>query len=369
VEWVGALVALAVTAIATCGSLLVALIATAAPFLVLWWLYRQGLFDPAKWGRVFVIGIPAPTAPQARYVKRGTCRSCGSPKVKPSQSAYVYCDFCGELMDWDFRAAMSDRRSKAPGPAYEGLLAQLRPQIEAARASGDKAAYEAVQLKLWAKYAELCPAALSPRIGDARYRDRYVRYAAAQQTAIDLDPTCKAAFDGQQVATAGLVWDRSNPFQPKAEPASFHRLVDAVLAYQKAAAAHTEACGVLALHPDRPPAEILPRIGASALVQGWMPYIAKADADRLLETCGLTGEYVAFTPIEEVHGKCDGCAAPLDVPKGAKRVLCHHCGAYSVLAGGHFPCHGCGAPIDVPDSGAAFSCQACGAHLSRLATA
>jgi hypothetical protein len=92
------------------------------------------------------------------------------------------------LGDWDFRAAMSDRRSRAPGPAYERLLAQLGPRIAAAKASGDPEAYEAVQREMWEAYAAACPAACPPRIGDARYRPAWVAWSAKSQALQDLDP-------------------------------------------------------------------------------------------------------------------------------------------------------------------------------------
>src|SRR5262245_23109738 len=64
------------------------------------------------------------------------CHSCGGRKQLPSQTAYVYCDFCGALADWDFRAACSAGNA-LPGPAFEALRARIAPVLAQAKARGD----------------------------------------------------------------------------------------------------------------------------------------------------------------------------------------------------------------------------------------
>ncbi len=64
------------------------------------------------------VSSAAAALPKLDLVKVGTCKACAAPRTTPSRSAYVHCDQCGQLTDWDFKAAMADKRSKAPGPAY-----------------------------------------------------------------------------------------------------------------------------------------------------------------------------------------------------------------------------------------------------------
>lgn len=337
-------------------SVVVSLLSVLLPIGLMVWVFSQIQTTP--------IAV-APEGPP--IVKRTVCRGCGAPKVKRTLSAYVYCDYCGELCDWDFRAALADRRSKQPGPAYEQILARTRTALDAARTAGDAVAYETVQKQIWEAFAAACPAALSPRIGDARYRERWIAFSAAHTTAAELDPACKATFDAQQAATRALQWDRSNPFQPRAVTSTFWPLVDAVNANQKAWAQIAEDRGLLDRHPDHPTADLLRRMGTSAFVQGWVPFLTKADADLLLESTGLSGEYVRVEPKPVRDGKCPACAAPLEVVDGAKRVLCHACGHLAGVGGGSLPCHGCGAPIELPASGALFACPNCEAELRMMA--
>ena len=55
-------------------------------------------------------------------VRNVRCPTCGAPKLTPAKTAYVYCDFCGSLTDYDFQKACENPQSNMPGPAYEQLI-------------------------------------------------------------------------------------------------------------------------------------------------------------------------------------------------------------------------------------------------------
>ncbi|MEZ4318282.1 MAG: hypothetical protein R3F61_12300 [Myxococcota bacterium] len=310
--------------------------------------------------------VPVAPPPKPRHVKVSTCSACGASRTTPTKTAYMYCDCCGQLMDWDFRAAMSDRRSKAPGPAYEALLRKYAPALQQARGDGEKAAYEEIQKTLWEAYAKACPAALSPRIGDPRYRERWVAWSAKSQAEQDLNPRTAATLEAQTRATQQLVWDRSNPFQPRAELTSFHKLLDAVADHQTAVCDVLEESGLLEDHPDHVANDVMRKMGLSVFVQGWMAYVPPSEHDALLKKTGLDGEYVEPQAADLTKGTCPQCTAPLEVPANAKRVVCESCGHNVLVKGGHLPCHGCGASIDIPDHGKDFNCPKCDLYVARI---
>lgn len=346
-------------------SVVITLVSLLVPIALMWFVIRQinaGNFAIA----VPMSGVPVPQATDPTWVKRSRCRACGSPQVRPSRNAYVYCDYCGELMDWDFQACLADKRSKLPGPHYEGLLRQLGPELAKTKAAGDTAAYEAAQKRLWEAYAKACPSALSPRIGDERYRAAWVAWTATSQTKADFDPETAGTLASQATATAALQWDRSNPFAPRAEPQSFFKLLDAVLAHQRAVAGLYEREGLLDHHPDRPPRDLLVKMGVSAMCQGWMPYLAPTETEVMLETTGLKDEFTRIEPPNTHKGNCPSCAGPLEVVDGAKRVLCYACGHMAAVGGGTMPCHGCGAQVTVPTDANLFKCDRCEAELRRM---
>ena len=58
--------------------------------------------------------------PKAGFVKRCTCVVCGAPKKLPAVTAYVYCDYCASLIDYDLRSACAG--DTAPGPEYAAAV-------------------------------------------------------------------------------------------------------------------------------------------------------------------------------------------------------------------------------------------------------
>ena len=106
-----------------------------------------------------VMSIMAPAPPG--FVKRCTCAQCGAPKKLPSVTAYVYCDYCGSLADFDLRRASEG--DTMPGPAYVQLINGLQPQLKAAQAAGERDAYRKLQAQIYEAYVENVPMAVSHR--------------------------------------------------------------------------------------------------------------------------------------------------------------------------------------------------------------
>lgn len=366
------LVSLAISAIVTIVTIVITLVASLIPVVitafVLWQVLngKRAVVVSGPLVDALAVSSGAAALPKLDLVKVTTCSACGAPRSTPSRSAYVHCDQCGQLTDWDFKAAMADTRSKAPGPAYEALLARATKGLTAAKEAGDRDRYEAIQRELWTEYARACPAACPPRVGDDVYRKKWVDWTAKSQTLQDLDDGCAATFAAQQKATGALQWDRSNPFQPKAEPKSFDALLEAVLAHQKQVVDTLEREDLLSSHPDRPEGDVFRRIGTAAFVQGWLPFLPPAQHDPLLERTGLSGEYIQPPKVVLTSGACPSCSAPLEVPANAKRVVCIACGHGVSVTGGMLPCLGCGATIEIPADADDVACTYCDTHVRRI---
>src|SRR5579859_1125802 len=126
------------------------------------------------WARQ-VLAILAP--PQQGFVKRCSCVVCGAPKKLPTVTAYVYCDYCAALIDYDLRRACEG--DTTPGPAYAATVNATQAASRAAVAAGDRAAYRDLQRKVYEAYAANVPMAVSHRArNDAAYLATYVSYMA-----------------------------------------------------------------------------------------------------------------------------------------------------------------------------------------------
>ncbi|HEY5936000.1 MAG TPA: DUF1266 domain-containing protein, partial [Kofleriaceae bacterium] len=195
-------------------------------------------------------------------VLRVSCRECGAPRTRPSVSAYVYCDHCGALVDYDF-AVVKDQPLAQPGPVYETLRAELAPELEAARERGDVAGYRALQRQLFEAWAVACPDATPMRTRDPEYRARYVAWLAEGDTIAAFDAGARAREATMRAAIAGLAFAQVDG-KPRVASEPFRVLADAVFAYE--AGRDALLAPVYAMHPDGAPRELQRRIGHSLFV-------------------------------------------------------------------------------------------------------
>ena len=364
----GALVGIVIT-IASIGiSLLVTLVVSAVslllPLAVLFVVYKQ-----LQSGRG-VITLSGPSValaqlsaspaldPAQKRIKRIICRNCGGSKVVPPKTAYVYCDFCGTLCDWDFQIAC--RTPVKPGPAYEALARIEAPAQSKALADGDRAAYLASTKRLFDGHFSTCPAAWSPRLGDPDYRAALLEHTALQYTAAAFDPECRQLEAAMNQAVRNLVWTSRFP-QPRVEQQSFLALLEAVLAHNHRFTGLVEP--LLDTHPDSPTVDLQRRVARSAFAQGWMPMLDKESQTLLIARLDLGGEYIDAPTAETTERHCGGCARTIRVVSGAKKVVCEDCGHTNDISHPEIRCSGCGGPVSVLWSKRQFKCPSCSMEL------
>lgn len=291
-------------------------------------------------------------------IKRVRCHACGGSKVMPSSTAYVYCDWCGALADWDFAIATRTMGSRDPGPHYEALRVYLHPKMEEAKLKGDRGAFNACQRQLFESHVEACPAAYSPRVKDPFYRAAIVGFSAAEKTLEAFEPDLGARAARIADALKKMRWVGAQR-GGIARSDTFWRLFEATRAEPPASAR------LLAAHPDHVPAELMARIDGSAFAQEWLPHLSAEDGDRLLRESGLGGDYVEAEVVPIERGACSRCATTMSIPRGARRALCESCGAIAEIGGVSIRCPACGAPVELAATAARASCGFCHAEVRR----
>jgi len=300
-----------------------------------------------------------PTGP--RRMKKVSCVSCGASKLQKSKTAWLYCDYCGSLVDWDFKRACETAGSSRPGPAYEAILRVEGPKQAKALGDGDREAYLASTERVFTKHMDACAASYSPRLGDPEYRSAMLTYTVASFTNCAFDEEAAALEAIMGDAIKNLRWGGGFGTARQAEIESLMTLVEAFCAHQERWFEVNQP--LLSTHPDQPSAALLKAIGASAFAQGWMPYLDGAGQERMIERLGLGGEYIEPEPIETSDRHCGGCAAPLSVVEGAWKVVCEMCGITSDVKQGEVRCTGCSAPLSRPFGKTRFSCPSCEAEI------
>lgn len=310
--------------------------------------------------------LPASLGAHSAFVKRARCARCGAPKRLPSKTAYLYCDYCGALVDYDFRLANVGTNAGVTNTIYHQLAAPHQPALAQARATGDRDTYRQIQRHVFRQWIERCPQAMSPRARtDLDFRERMAVYCAESAVTKDLDPElgrldaeCNARIAGlQRVPTPGGTWMVAGDFWGVA--ARWKQLMD--LTYARMAQT-----GVTALDPDDPPPGVALKLEYSTFCQAWLPHLSPADGERLLEMYGLTGDYDRVEAQATEAHRCGGCGADLQTLPGARVVVCEDCGRQIDLAAGAVACRGCGALVDLPVGTGDLACPHCRSAITRV---
>lgn len=85
-------------------------------------------------------GQPALFA-HSEFVKEANCMRCGAPKRPPAETAYLCCDNCGALVDYDYRLASLGTNAEVSNTVFHQLVAPVQAQLEFARSTGNVGLY------------------------------------------------------------------------------------------------------------------------------------------------------------------------------------------------------------------------------------
>jgi DNA-directed RNA polymerase subunit RPC12/RpoP len=270
--------------------------------------------------------ISASLKAHSRFIKRVSCPQCGAPKSRPSTTAYIYCDYCGSLMDYDFRLANANTNAGITNTVYHRIMATVQFQLIQAKARGD--------------------------------RDEVRRIK-------DMDPhqaTLQAKMDGlvarlQRIPTPGGAWMVAGPFWEYA--ALFKEQMEGTYALIRQHGADQ-------LDPDHALPEIALRMEYSTFCQAWLPHLSPTDGERLLKFYGLNSEYDDVKPHESEQRHCGSCGSDIETLPGAKQVVCESCGFTLDVAGMAVPCQKCGASLSFPVGIDQVVCPYCSTDTRRV---
>ena len=303
---------------------------------------------------------------QSGYVKRCRCAVCGAPKKLASVTAYVYCDYCGSLVDFDLHRACEG--STLPGPEYRNLVNRVQPQIQVARAGGDRDALRELNKQIFASYVQNVPSAVSHRAkGDLVYRGQYVDYLAESEVirAFDADATKLEQEMGQRVASLQWTTGPGGGLDRKVVSEPFWAMTDTLSRQLDVFSALAARTGVVDLDPDKA-SYLHAKIGWSGYCQGWLRYLSAEDAARLLDQTGLGNEYVPVQPEGAEAHNCGGCGGQIHALPGAKVVVCDGCGRSLDVGSAALTCPGCGGSVTLALGESNAACPFCQTNVARV---
>lgn len=314
--------------------------------------------NPTGGGASWVDGI---LHPQSNFMRQCHCHECGGQKKLPSPTAYLYCDYCGALSDFDIRALIRASGAITNRAEYAATMNEVGARSRDARTAGDRETYAQLRVRFYDAWLTATPQAASHRIGDPSYRGALIEYLVAGALATDFDPSYQAGEQQVKQAALGL---RRHGLQ--IDPESFWPVLDAALRQQELAAQLTEAADVPDLDPDRASRAVRHRIGVSALAQGWITSLTPEAGEALLQRTGLHGDYKFVEPVSDGTTRhCGKCGSEFTSLPGATQVVCDGCGHQLDVGATEWPCQNCGGLVTMPVGAAETSCPYCKSLITR----
>lgn len=302
----------------------------------------------------------------SQFIKRVNCSQCGAPKTLPSKTAYLYCDYCSALMDYDFRLANANTNAALTNTVFARLIAREQPALANAISGQDWEAVRKIYNRVYDDWLRECPMVASPRAEhDAEFRAQMIRYLTESALTKDMDPE-SAALEGEmkrleaqliRIPMAGGAWRFSGPVWDYLQ--GFKKLMEVV--YKK-----MEANGVLALDPDHAPAGVPLRLEYSSVAQAFLPHLSPEEGQKLLKLYGLSGEYDAVKPLDTDLRKCGMCGSEMVIVPGARQVICETCYHPIDVQSQPLPCRKCGAPLSFPVDADRIACPYCSTENRRV---
>ena len=306
--------------------------------------------------------------PQTDFMRQCTCAECGGQKRLPSPTAYMYCDYCSALVDYDFRKVVGAPAATAtPDMAYVQWINQIGADKRAAVAAGDRPGFATLERQFYDAWITRSPEAVSHRCGDPAYRQAFLEFLVSGSVATSFDPAQQALSAELTQATTRMVYGGAGLGAMQINPESFWPILDVVMRQQDAALALTAANGVRELDPDRTPEPVRRRIGVSTMVQGWMPYLSADAGEEMLRRTGLQGEYKHIEPVADGATRhCGKCGQEFTALSGATIAVCDHCGHRLDVGAAEWPCNTCGGLMTMPAGAASTTCPYCKGLVDRV---
>jgi LSD1 subclass zinc finger protein len=302
----------------------------------------------------------------SEYVKQVDCAACGAPKRLPSKTAWLYCDHCGTLIDYDFRLANFGTNAALTNQVFMYLVRPVQQEMEKAVVLKDKDRYRELLRPVYAEWMRQVPQALSPRAtSDEDFRQRTLDYLVECWVAREFNPQAHGVGDQLAAATRAV---RKHPQPDGSElvddsiwPVAqlFKQQMD--MSYQTLVQV-----GVTDMEPEHTPVQIQLRMEYSVFIQNWLPKIPPAQVDRFLAFFGISNSYAKADVTGAQTRKCGSCGDELQTVPGAQAVVCESCGRKLDIAGGEVPCSNCGAPLSFPVGVAAIECPYCHTGTHRI---
>lgn len=297
-----------------------------------------------------------PLAPPqaARLAFPRTCPRCGAHKCTQPRTAYVYCDFCAYLFDYD------NERARRPGddsfPEVVAILsAAVGEELRRLRTTGQLDAYWETWRWIYEIDIELGPEGWSPRVAEPEYRRVLLDWAA--ESCVLRNTNTELRGKSERIGEA---------YAHACEQPSREALVALFRTMQQELDREIQiyaTAGLFERHPDGLDVATYRHLSTIDNLREVLPNADAAARESILLEAALRLDPVELPPVDMERTTCGSCGGPLLLVAGAQRLLCEACGVVLDASRSRFPCVQCGAPV-LAVASKEIACAYCGARFS-----
>jgi DNA-directed RNA polymerase subunit RPC12/RpoP len=280
------------------------------------------------------------------------CFGCGAPKRIAPRTAYVHCDFCGTLFDYDFDIMMLDHQGTDHDELTKKLIDGVRDELRAAFEAKNWAPYRELWRWVYTTDMALFPRAWSPRIGDPAYRAAMLEFVIGTAVARNQRGEADRVAQGRCEEITGHVEDAIQRGDRNAMARTLDAWMPSRIAALEEEARVYDRAGLFALHPDGLTAATYWQISRAliAAIQ-WKLHVPADVLTGALERFGITTSTTEAPPIAIDQASCGSCGGKLLVVAGSRALVCESCGHRLETGERAFGCPTCGARVIAKSAG------------------
>jgi hypothetical protein len=300
-------------------------------------------------------------------IRARRCSGCGAFKVTRPKSAYIYCDFCGTLFDYDLRVIHDNPTALNPDDVDTMLDQTVGESLAKAFKANDRDKYAEITRWRIKVFIDVCPHIYSPRMQDTVYRrqmidDVLIPWRIATRFNAEYMGLRRKIHDAEESTEKALLEykgmfnimdsekakpEKLNKLKKRGKDELWHLLEVSKKLWHLEADILKEN-GIFEKHPDQLTRDLFLYVTASAFVRPWLSLIEKDIGFEFLEAAGVASEYVELPPMEIEDRSCVQCGKPIKVPTNATRTMCEHCGFMLESNNRSLTCSQCGALFAMP---------------------
>jgi len=298
--------------------------------------------------------LPAPETSQVVFAHR--CHGCGGHKMTRPRTAYIYCDYCAKLFDYDWELVQDTLFGLDPYDLFALLHDPVRPALKESREAGDWDRYRQIWYWVYDADMEIAPRSWSPRIGDPAYREAMARWSVETCVVRNTSKDLQQAIDDlhEQIEE---ISDAPEIEIPTLQLAALRKQLETETGIY---ADH----GLLTSHPDELDADTYHRINLAIHLRSCIEGVDGEARQRAIESSGLARSIVQVPPSDATRSVCGRCGGQLLVLADSHRVVCEACGIVLERSQRRFSCPGCAAPVLITSGEHHLQCGFCEANFS-----